>query len=297
MTSYRGEICALLAPMCWSIAIVLYRRSSAHADPGAMTLFKNGFAVVLLSLTLLVGGISVPEDRPAGDWIRLIVSGVLGLAIADTLLFEALRRVGAGRLAVVDTIYAPLIVLLSWLFLGEKLTPIFFVGGAAVVAGVAIANLERPSPADVADRRAIGIGMLFGLAAISGTCIGVILARPVLQASDLIEVTWTRLTAGVVAQIAFLLVRGRGREILAAFRPAPVWRTLVPAAFIGTYLSLIFWLGGFKWAEASVAAVLNQMATVYIVVLAWLALGEPLSGRRVIGGSVAVAGALLVVLR
>ncbi|MBA2320059.1 MAG: DMT family transporter [Deltaproteobacteria bacterium] len=296
MSTYLGEICALIAPMCWSVAIILYRRSSAHADPGAMTLFKNGFAVVLLTLTLLAAGIPIPSDRSPGDWSRLIVSGILGLAIADTLLFEALRRVGAGRLAIVDTVYAPLVVFLSWMFLGEQLTPIFLVGGAAVVAGVTFANLEKPSAADIADRRAIGIGIAFGLAAIAGTAVGVVLARPVLQASNLIEVTWTRLTAGVLAQIAWLILNGRRGEILAAYRPAPVWRTLVPAAFVGTYLSLIFWLGGFKWAEASVAAVLNQMATVYIVVLAWFVLGEPISGRRVIGGIVAVAGAWLVVL-
>jgi drug/metabolite transporter (DMT)-like permease len=294
--AFRGEICALIAPMCWSVAIILYRRSSEKADPGAMTLFKNGFAVVLLTLTLLAARIPLPTDRPLGDWLRLVVSGVLGLAIADTLLFEALRRVGAGRLAIVDTIYAPVVVVLSWLFLGEQLTPIFLVGGAAVVAGVAVANIERPTDAAV-DRRAVAIGMLFGLGAISGTAIGVVLARPVLQRSDLIEVTWTRLLAGVVAQVLFLLVRGRGTEIAAAFRPAPVWRTLLPAAFIGTYLSLIFWLGGFKWAAASVAAVLNQLATVYILVLAWLVLGEPVTGRRVLGGALAVAGALVVILR
>jgi drug/metabolite transporter (DMT)-like permease len=277
---FLGEICALVAPMCWSVAIILYRRSSEQADPGAMTLFKNGFAVALLTVTMAVLGIGLPSDRSAADWGRLAVSGVLGLAIADTLLFEALRRVGAGRLAIVDTIYAPLVVFLAWLVLDERLTPIFFVGGATVVAGVALANAEKP--AEALDRRTLAVGMAFGLAAIR---------------SDLIEVTWTRLTAGVLAQIAWLVLRGRGREVAAAFRPAPVWRTLLPAAFVGTYLSLIFWLGGFKWAEASVAAILNQMATVYIVALAWLVLGEPVSARRMAGGALAVAGALLVLLR
>jgi drug/metabolite transporter (DMT)-like permease len=292
---FLGEICALVAPMCWSVAIILYRRSSEQADPGAMTLFKNGFAVALLTVTMAVLGIGLPSDRSAADWGRLAVSGVLGLAIVDTLLFEALRRVGAGRLAIVDTIYAPLVVFLAWLVLDERLTPIFFVGGATVVAGVALANAEKP--AEALDRRTLAVGMAFGLAAISGTSIGVVLARPVLRESDLIEVTWTRLTAGVLAQIAWLVLRGRGREVAAAFRPAPVWRTLLPAAFVGTYLSLIFWLGGFKWAEASVAAILNQMATVYIVALAWLVLGEPVSARRMAGGALAVAGALLVLLR
>ncbi len=81
-----------------------------------------------------------------------------------------------------------------------------------------------------------------------------------------------------------------------AFRPSIAWKTLVPGAIVGTYLSLVFWLGGFKWADASVAAVLNQMATIYILVLARLVLGETIVPRQVLGAGFAVAGALVIML-
>ena len=38
------------------------------------------------------------------------------------------------------------------------------------------------------------------------------------------------------------------------------------------------------------------MATVYILALAWLVLGEPISGRRIAGAAVAIGGAVVVVL-
>ena len=44
---------------------------------------------------------------------ELVVSGLLGIAIADTLVFMALRRLGAALLAIVDCIYAPTVILLS----------------------------------------------------------------------------------------------------------------------------------------------------------------------------------------
>jgi drug/metabolite transporter (DMT)-like permease len=289
---YAGEICALLAPLCWSVAVILYRQSGA-VSPVSMNLFKNVFALVLLGLTLLAAGIVLPADRSWLDWGRLTLSGILGLSVADTLLFEGLKRVGAARVAVVDTTYAPMMITLSWLFLGETPGPWFLVGAAAVVAGVALATIERGRPAEGRD---YWIGTLCVFGAIVGTAAGVLLSKPVLEHSSLLEVTFTRLVAGTVGLLLFIGVRGEWASAGAAFRPAPVWRTLVPGAFIGTYLSLVLWLGGFKWADASVAAVLNQIATVYILVLARVVLGERLRRRQVLGGGLAVVGATWILL-
>lgn len=291
---YAGEICALLAPLCWSVAMLLYRRTTDHLPGASITLFKNVLALILLSGTMLVMGIGVPRDRSALDWGRVLFSGLLGLAVADTLLFEALRRIGSARIAIVDTIYAPVLITLSVLFLGDVLTWGFLVGGAAVIAGVAVANWQKPPPGP--DATELAFGTVLGLLAIAGTATGVVLARPVLQASSLVEVTWTRLLAGVVGQVIWMAVRQELRVAVTVFRPQPVWRTLVPAAFIGTYVSLILWLGGFKWANAPVAAVLNQMATVYMLVLARVVLGEAVTGAQWVGGGLAMCGAAFLVI-
>lgn len=292
---HLGELLALLAPLCWSVAVILYKRSAA-LPPAGLTLFKNSLALGLLTLTLILAGIPVPLDRSAADWARLAASGVLGLTIADTLLFEGLRRIGAARLAVVDTVYAPMMVLLAWAFLGETPAGAFLVGAVAVVGGVALASIDpaalrvRPGPPGEV---ALGTGL--ALLAITGTAVGLLIVRPVLQDANLVEVTWARLLFGVVAQAGFMAATGR-REALVAFTPSPVWRTLVPAALLGTYVSLLLWLGGFKWAPASVAAVLNQVATVYLLLLARFVLHEELKPRQVAGGLLAAAGAAWIVV-
>jgi drug/metabolite transporter (DMT)-like permease len=291
---HAGEICALLAPLCWAIAVILYRKTTG-VSPLSMNLFKNCVAIGLLTITLFVLDIDLPRDRSWMDWARLVASGIVGLAVSDTLLFEGLRRVGAARVALVDTIYAPLMILLAWMFLGESPGPAFLVGGLLVIVGVSIATIDRSGTRGVTDPKVIP-GMLYVLGAIIGTAVGVILSKPVLEGSDLIEVTWTRLVAGNVGLVVWVTARGGWREASEAFRPSPVWRTLLPGAVVGTYLSLVFWLGGFKWADASVAAVLNQMATVYILVLARVVLGETIVLRQVIGGAFAVAGALGILL-
>ncbi|HHO52706.1 MAG TPA: DMT family transporter [Deltaproteobacteria bacterium] len=289
---HAGEVCALLAPLCWAVAVIGFRHSDLPAI--SMNLFKNTVALVLLTATMGLLGIGSPADRSAADWGILAVSGVLGLAVADTLLLEGLRRIGAARLALVDTTYAPMMVLLSWLFLGEQLTASFLLGATVVVAGVAIATVDlRHAVARREPGLALGIAMALG--AICGTGASVILVKPVLEGSNLIEVTWTRMLVGIGAQALWVTTSGGWRGAVIAFVPSARWRSLVPAAVMGTYVALVLWLGGFKWADASVAAVLNQLATVYILGLAWAVLGEPVGPRQVIGGLLAVVGATVVV--
>ena len=349
-----GTACALLAPLAWSFAVIFYKRASG-LPPMSMNLFKNSIAIVLLLLTMLAFGLGVPAERSTLDWARLVGSGVIGLAVGDTLLFAGLARIGAARLAVVDTFYAPLVVFMAWAFLGESLGGAFLGGASLVIAGIALANVRfswggglhppqrppraapqtrfaRPGPrsapashdagdaagaslhrsealaqpadpseasaheADSARDAELLKGVLLSLAAITCTCIGVVLAKPALASGNLVEITCTRLVAGTVAQLLWTAARGSWAESGEAFVRRELWRHLVPGALVGTYLSLLLWLGGFKWGNASVAAVLNQMATVYMLVLARVLLGETLRPAQVAGGLLAASGALWIVL-
>ncbi len=288
-----GEICALLAPLAWSVAVILFKQSDG-APALSLNLFKNVAGVGLLGLTMLVLGIGIPLDRSLSDWVRLGTSGLIGLALADTLLFEGLRRVGAARLAVVDTIYAPLLVFLAWAVLGEPISRSFLIGALAVVVGVTIATVQRGVFAGI-EGRDRAIGMLYCLGAIGGTAVGIVIAKPALAASNLVELTCTRLLFGLAGQTAWITLARQWPVARVAFRPQPLWRSLIPAAILGPYVSLLLWLGGFKWAPASLAAMLNQMATVYILVLARVVLKEQLSGRQVAGATIAAGGAVWIV--
>ena len=293
-SSVIGEVCALAAALCWSVSLVLFKQSE-QVSAQSMNLFKNVTAVVLLALTLVALGGRFDSARSGADWARLVVSGVLGIAIADTLVFMALRRLGAGLLAVVDCAYAPTIVCLSVLWPGERVGLQFALGAALVLAGVLAAALEKRPPGSIS-RRDIGVGVSLGLTGIIAMGVGVMLAKPVLAHSQLVEVTVVRLIAGVAAQLLWIGAIPQQRSALAVFRPTRTWRTLMPAALLSSYVSMLLWLGGFKWAPASRAAVLNQLTSAFTIVLARVFLGEALSTRRALGAAAAMGGALLVLL-
>ena len=291
-----GESLSLGCALAWGFSVILFKRSEA-ASPYAINLFKNGAACLLLAVTGWAIGGHLPLDRSPADWVRIVVSGVLGLAVADTLFLEALRRLGAGMMAILDCVYAPLVALLSVIFLGERLGLGFAAGAALVVGGLLAATVNDEGLREAAEvARTQRGGVLLGLASIALMAVGMVIAKPVLDRSELVEATCTRLGAGALSLGLWVLFRRDRAEIFGIFLPQPVWRRLVPAMFLGTYVSMLLWLGGVKYTSASTASVLNQLSVLFTLVFARLWLKESLSLRKLVGGGASLAGAILILL-
>lgn len=292
-----GDALALGSAVFWSVSVILFRKSEA-ASAQAINLFKNVVASVLLLLTLaLVPGIGVDWARSGEDWARLAVSGVLGLVIADNLYFLALRRLGPAGIAIVHCSYAPILVILGVLLLGERVGAGFAVGASLVMIGITVVTTERLPrlAATAATAGRPGGAIVLAVLGILAMGIGVIVAKPALAHGNLVELVTVRLVAGTLVQLVWIAMARTHREALTVLLPGPVWRTLLPGAIFGSYLSMLCWLGGFKFSEVSRASVLNQLATVFTILFARVFLAEALSLRRAVGGAMAVIGAVMVV--
>lgn len=285
-----GDAMALGCAMAWAVAVLAFRRLR-DVDAAALNLFKNAVASVLLLATMLAMRVPFDLDRSLGDWAMLATSGVLGLAVADTLFLRGLHRIDASVAAVADCAYSPTVLVLSMVFLNEPLHLGLAAGAPLVVLGLVVVAYERRADAKPIDRR----GLALVVAGVVTTAVGVVLAKPALDRSDLLEATTIRLASGSVALFAFESLRGRRREVLALFRPQPAWPVALVATFFGTYVSMILWLGGMKYGSASRAALLNQMGAVFVLVLSRFQ-GETVSLRRWTGASIALAGVVTILL-
>lgn len=290
MPTWAGDAMALSCALAWAVAVLLLRQLKAES-PVALNLFKNTLAAVLHTGTLLAIGGGFSSERTPRDWALLVVSGVLGLAVADSLFLAGLRRIDASVAAVTDCIYSPTVVVLGAVVLGEELGPGLVIGGPLVLVGLGIVVAERPRRGVAIDRR----GALLALSGVVVTAVAVIVAKPALDRSALIEATAVRLWAGSVSLFGFEAARGRAREAVALFRPQPAWRRAIPAALMGTYVAMLLWLGGIKYGSASRAAVLNQMGAIYVLVLSALVLRERPPLIRWIGAAIAVSGVIVIV--
>jgi drug/metabolite transporter (DMT)-like permease len=140
---FLGNLALIGAAITWALYSVLVRKVTQNTD------------VLLFSLIAFVGGL--PVSVPAGAWelstvgvgeISLgVVGGVLFLGIISTALAmvlwnTAFAYVDAGLASL--TFFAQPVVgtILGWLFLKEKITPLFLLGGLLIGIGLVISSRE-----------------------------------------------------------------------------------------------------------------------------------------------------------
>lgn len=292
---FIGEFFALAAPVCWAIAVVLFRMTGFSVGALALNLFKNIVALALFAATLLVVGGNSPSSVSARDYLLLFFSGVIGIGISDMFFFITLNRVGASLEAIIATSYSPFIILLSFLFLGERMSGVQILGVLLILSAVLSVGWMRGPKSDVHPRTLLS-GIVFGLLAMSTQAVAIVMIKPVLGGYPLIWANVWRLVGGVAASALVFPFLSKRRAALAALRDRRVWPVMIPAVVMGTYVSLLFWLAGMKYTQASIAAALNQTSTLWTFLFAALLLREPVTRKRIAGLALGVAGVAMVTL-
>ncbi len=288
-----GQVFALLTAVIWAIAVILLKRSGETVSPFALNLFRVVVSTCLLLPTVLVAG-EAGWHGSTRDVLILFASGIIAIATSDTLFHMSLNAVGAGISAILDCLYAPLTVLLATVLLGERLSALQLIGMALVLSGV-LAAAQHDPPHGVT-RRQLVLGVVWGVLAMVALALGIVIAKPVLNHSPVLWATAVRNLGCLGVMVPIALLSPQRREILHVFKPSRSWRFSLPGALLGSYLALICWIAGMKYAKVGVAAILNQSSTIYVLVLASVFLHEPFTRRKAIASVVAVAGIILVTL-
>ncbi|MDH5642098.1 MAG: EamA family transporter, partial [Nitrospira sp.] len=89
--SMLGALSALGSALMWAISAVLFRRLGDHMGAAAMNLGKGLVALICLLVILVITGF---QTLPGATILALGASGLLGIAIGDTLYFLTLVRLG-----------------------------------------------------------------------------------------------------------------------------------------------------------------------------------------------------------
>lgn len=287
-----GEVFALVCALMWASAVVIYKHVGESMSANTLNLVKNIIGLGLLFPTaLLFEGLNLPLLNTR-DWLILIASGYFGIAVADTWYLQALRNLGAGRTAIVASLYSPFVVILSIIFLHERLAFWQWLGFVMVLVGILVVVYQRRYQS--VDHAALIKGIWLASASVFFTAASVVAMKPILANTGFFWMVSLRMLAGIIGMLFFLSIKGQflttSRSIINGEHR---WGYIILASVFGSYLAMLFWLGSFKYADASVASVLNETANIFIVLMAWLFLKEDLTKRKMVGVSLTFAGVLV----
>lgn len=287
-----GEFYALACALVWAFAVVLFRKSGTTVSPLALNLFRVVISSVMFVFTLFFMKIPLLGQAPVSDYLILMASGVIAIAIADTLFHMSLNRVGAGINAIVDSFYSPSVLLFAYFMLGERVTLIQFLGMGLLVSGLIVATQVKPPRGTT--RNTLIFGICLGVAAMGFLGFGIVLAKQVLDDANVIWATAIRQFGALVVLVPMAFLRKDKRKIWGVFLPNSSWKYSLPGTILGSYVALILWIAGMKMIPAGKAAILNQSSTIYILLLATIILKEPFGLRKGIAAVLSIAGVLLV---
>ncbi len=288
-----GKFLALTCALLWAIAVILFKRAGESIRPLSLNWYKTALTAILLLPVLLfqgAGGLS------RADLWAVLASGVLGIAVSDTLFFIALDRLGASLAAIVDCSYAPFVMIAAWIMLGQAPSLTQIGGGLCVMAAVLVVAFDQGPAHLLADRRRLVIGFSAGIAAMAFMGVSISLMQPILQRASLWVVTELRVLAALAVLTPMMLLRRDRKVLFASLVGHGAWRHALPGAFLGNVLAMTLWVAAFKYTSVNSAAILNQTNTIFVVLLATWLLKEVFTRRRLIGTVLAFSGAVMVLV-
>ncbi|MEW2265587.1 DMT family transporter [Streptomyces sp. NPDC047853] len=138
-SSLFGVVLCLLAAVAYAGGVVAQKPALGHASALQVTTFG---CLVGAVLCLPFAGQLVREaaDAPVSATLNMVYLGVFPTALAFTTWAYALARTTAGRMGATTYAVPALVVLMSWLALGEVPGLLTLAGGALCLAGVAVSR-------------------------------------------------------------------------------------------------------------------------------------------------------------
>jgi drug/metabolite transporter (DMT)-like permease len=137
--SLGGDLLTVVAAACWAIytvfaAGILRRHSPLMATTWAIvagTLFMAPVGLAQLATTDL-SQFGLPVI------VAIVYAGTLAAGFANVVVFHGLKLLGPTRVTAFQALVPALAVVLAAIFLGEAIRPVQVVGGAVILAGVAL---------------------------------------------------------------------------------------------------------------------------------------------------------------
>jgi drug/metabolite transporter (DMT)-like permease len=235
------------------------------------------FASLLLVLIMILRREPVPIGRALG---MLILMGALGYAAQSFTYLSAVKYASAGLVALLLYLYPTFVVILSAVFLHEKVTRL-------TVTALVIALLGTALTVGPAGGQAKGIALAIASALIYSIYIiigsGVMKHVSAIQSSTVIFAS-----AGVVYGIMIL---ANGTHLPSG---GTGWLVVFGTVIFATVIPVVTFLAGLERIGPTNAAMLSTLEPVVTVLLATWLLDEQLQPVTLLGGGMIIAAVVLL---
>jgi drug/metabolite transporter (DMT)-like permease len=288
---------AILAAFCWAIASLI----SADVTRNIGGLVFNRLRLFFVSI-MLIGYTTIINtwQTISLDYLNIIlVSGIIGIFLGDTMLFMALQKIGPRRNNILFSLAAPFTVLLNISFLGKEMSLINLIGCFIVFIGVVIAiaygsNNNNKNHRWEKIEGSLFIGVIFGILAALCQAIGLIMMKPVLDSgADPIASAALRASISCVFLAFTFFIKSKNFISKIPLNSSIIIKSII-SGFLGMALGMSLLLVALQKADAGIVATLSSTSPIMILFFIWILTKKTPSLGAWFGTIVAILGTGLI---
>ncbi len=295
-TQIVASILVLIGSVCFAGKAVLIKLAYRHdIDPVSLLALRMLFSLpffLVIAWNARQKAIAA-QDPPLTrkDWLQIIGLGLLGYYLASLFDFLGLEYISAGLERLVLFTYPTLVVIISFLFMGKRITKLQVLALVLTYAGIAVAFMDHLLN-DPASNFLMG-GILVFISAL-------VFALYLIGGSNIIPRFGTqRFTALALtaAGVAILLQHGITHQWRLFHYPTEVYGLALLMAIFSTVLPSFMVSEGLRVIGPSNTAIISSFSPIAIIVLARIFLGEHFGWLQWLGTAFVIGGVLLTTLK
>ena len=295
---------ALLAAAFWAVSTVMLTAQTRRVSTIPLNALRSLFAALFVFLLLPFGNaIDELRDMSAATAIAMIGSGILAMAVADSLYFVCLATLGAAlSVPITNSVYPILSLLLAALWLDETITAAVLAGTVLVIIGIFLL-LYRKEPAAASAFSPILPRVLAGMS--RSTAFLLLMISSFFFA---LSSTWLRAGAGDLGPIAVGSLRiAASTGVLLPVLYAPPVRAglrrltgrdvliIAVAGIIGVGVGTLFFTAAIIDIGAGRTAILTSTMPLFTLPLAVLFLHERVTPQIILGTIICILGIWFII--
>ena len=235
----------------------------------------------------------VPWKMPLADGAQFVLIGVLGQVVAQLFITWGVRLSLASNAALLALTLPVATAVMAYFVLGERMSRLRWISFALAIAGVVQCSGINWSELNFTHRRFLAGNVLIFLS-VNGSAFYNTYSKKMLHRYSPLEVLLYSYYAVFVFLLPITLYTEGGTFLrIREFTPE-VWVGLAILAVFQYSLSMVIFLDVLSRLDATQAALCNYLIPFFGLVIAWIVLGERMTGAMVAGGLLVLASTLLV---
>lgn len=253
-----------------------------------ITFLKGVFSILLMiALILFTGGL-----YSIGWWefTFLSLSGIIGIAIGDSLFFKSLQDLGAKIQVIFFLLGQVLTMVLSLLFLGEILSAEQYIGASILLGGVVVMTWGTQTNHPNKTR-----GIVLGLLSMFCFSVSAIMVKAAISDVPVITATFYRMLFGTIFTLGYGVASKNFKSWILPLRDKKLCGLFILNVIVITYGGFLLSMAAIKYISVSLASVLSATEPIFVLLLAFLLNKEKVTLREFVGAAITLVGLFLII--